>query len=80
MSEREFKKILKEVLEKYCKEGETPKSINAGLCDYFANDVMELVDKRGIKGVRKGAKGIHTFSKFQGKYYDSEKINGVSIL
>lgn len=70
--------LMKTVLANYEQEGETARSINDGLCSFFVSDVLELADKIGFRGVQQRCYGEHEVIFYKGKYYDAEKLRGVS--
>ena len=55
-----------------------PAHINLGNCVFFAEDLSTLLTRNGIKNeVQNPYNDWHVWVYSQGKYYDSEAINGV---
>lgn len=74
--------LMVEVTERFGKQGVVPYEINNGLCDEWANEVMEQLRNTDYKvelwetpfGF---ADTIHVFVMIDGKFHDAECLDGV---
>jgi hypothetical protein len=77
----QLEKITRDIMEEnYFK---TPREINAGLCDEWAQRAIEKLGKHAHMHVTPTAykyiwAGGHYWIKYQGKHYDAEALQGVN--
>jgi hypothetical protein len=83
MTQQQFRCILEEAVAAFVDQlgYADPSWINSGSCDEFAEAVCRMVpEAKAIwEDLRSGEEwGSHCFVKYEGKFYDSECLDGVS--
>lgn len=81
-----MKTIQDAILELVAEFGMSPKDINGGNCEEFADKLVGLIPSAKQMwdweaedgGVNRGWTWCHCFVKYEGRYYDAECVDGVS--